>query len=236
MKDQREIDFTGEFFVPGKASLRIAEDHMERYKFAANYSKGKAVLDIACGVGYSGPLFIQNEALSYDGVDINEELINNAKLSYKSNKIIYHLGDICTFNNDRKFDLITCFETIEHVEDYKGAIKNLYNNLKPGGKLLISSPNRVVTSPNCISLSDKPKNKYHCQEFIPHELLQILKSFGFKYSNKEGYIFGQRQMHKNKLLRLLHALFYGNPKKTSSAKLSRINKKIPRYFVIVAQK
>ena len=125
MKEQKKINFTGEFFVPGKTSSRIAKDHMERYKFSTIYCKGKTVLDIACGVGYSGPLFIENEALSYDGVDINEELINNAKSTYKSDKIIYHLGDICTFDNDQKFDLITCFETIEHVEDYEGAIKNL---------------------------------------------------------------------------------------------------------------
>ena len=236
--DNKKINFTGEFFVPGATDERIAKDHMERYKFAANYSSGKSVLDIACGVGYSSEIFIQNQALSYDGVDINDELVEFASLNYKSNNVNYHLGDICKFDIKKQFDLITCFETIEHVEDYKGAIKNLYKLLNPGGKLLISSPNRIITSPNCNSLLDKPKNKYHCQEFIPKELIQSLIDNDFIINKQEDCLFGQRQRHvvNNKFTKKLLKLFYGNPDNNTSPKVTLVTNKSPRYFILVASK
>ena len=46
-----ELNFTGEYFIPGKSGERIEADHLERYRFACKYAKGKSVLDIACGVG-----------------------------------------------------------------------------------------------------------------------------------------------------------------------------------------
>lgn len=184
-------EFTGEYFVPGESGQRIEDDHMERYKFATRYARGKSVLDIACGVGYSAPLLVQAGASSYDGVDISEELTAYAKRRYGSDAVRYHVGDICFFNDGRQYELITCFETIEHVPDYKSALSNLRNLLKPGGLLLISSPNRKITSPGSFSLSDKPANEFHTQEFTPQELLLALRQAGFGANS--GNVFGQRQ-------------------------------------------
>ena len=152
------------------------------------------MLDIACGVGYAGPMFIQSGAVSYYGVDINDKLVEYAKDNFASELIGYSVGDICTFKIDKKFDLISCFETIEHIRDYKTAIKNLFDLLNPGGTLLISSPNRPVTSPNCNTLNDKPSNEFHVQEFIPEELLSLLNQNGFLADKNNLY--GQRQRKK----------------------------------------
>jgi hypothetical protein len=48
-----ELVFTGEYFIPGKSGERIEADHLERYRFACRFAKGKSVLDLACGAGYS---------------------------------------------------------------------------------------------------------------------------------------------------------------------------------------
>ena len=57
--------FTGEFFVPGKADARMEADHVERYRFACQYASGKSVLDIACGIGYSAPMYLEAGANDY---------------------------------------------------------------------------------------------------------------------------------------------------------------------------
>ena len=194
VQKENNLNFTGEYFIPGKSGDRIEADHLERYRFACKYAKGKSVLDIACGVGYAGVMFIQSGAVSYKGVDINDKLIRYAKDNYASELISYSVGDICTFKIDKKFDLISCFETIEHIRDYKTAIKNLYDLLNKGGTLLISSPNRPVTSPNCNTLNDKPSNEFHTQEFIPEELLLLLSENGF--SADKNNLYGQRQRKK----------------------------------------
>ncbi len=89
---------------------------MERYHFACKLAKGKSILDIACGSGYSASLFLEAGIISYDGVDINEKLLEHANYkyanyAYTSGRINYHVGDICTFNNGKTFDIITCYGT-----------------------------------------------------------------------------------------------------------------------------
>ncbi len=231
------IEFTGEFFVPGKSGERIEADHMERYKFACRFARDKSILDVASGAGYAAPLLVGAGAVSYDGVDVNAALVGYANATYGSDSVRYHCDNIVTFNQNRSFDLITCFETIEHVSDYESAIGNLYRHLNPGGTLLVSSPNRPITSPQCASLRDKPMNEFHTQEFVPDELLAVLNRHGFAADRKD--VFGQRQRwaaySRNTLGPMLRAQF-GNPDETASPAVTAVRFKVPRYFVIVATK
>jgi len=232
-----ELNFTGEYFIPGKSGERIEADHIERYRFACRYAKGKAVLDIACGVGYSSQMFFEAGALSYDGVDINEKLIEYADKTYGSDMISYSFGDITTFNNNKTYDLITCFETIEHVKNYETAIRNLHSLLKPGGLLFISSPNRIVTSPNALTIAGKPSNEFHTQEFIPEELISILNKHGF--TGGRDNLYGQRQrkkVYRNRYYRKIIYTLFGNPDIKASPEVTEVVHNIPRYFVIVATK
>lgn len=230
------MEFTGEFFLPGKSGKRIEEDHMERYLFACNFANGKSILDIACGAGYSAPLFINSGASKYTGVDLNKALIKCANETYGSEFINYSEGNICTFKNNIKFDLITCFETIEHLHDYKTALCNLFSLLNKGGTLLISSPNRPITSPLALSISDKPSNKFHTQEFTPQELLISLRNAGF-YADKSN-LFGQRQRinTSNAFVRKIMTRLFGNPDSHTSPKVTPVTFKTPRYFIVVAKK
>lgn len=230
------IEFTGEFFVPGKSGERIEADHMARYHFACKFAHGKSILDIACGTGYSAPLFIEAGAVSYDGVDINEKLIKYASYTYGSDSVNYHVGDICTFSNTKSYDMITCYETIEHVENYESVIRNLNGLLNHEGVLLISSPNRPITSPRCSSLNDKPANEYHVQEFIPEEIQSILNNNGFVTSRDEIYGQRQRRVYSNIFLSKIIRIVLGNPDSKASPAVTPVREKVPRYFIIVATK
>ena len=230
------IDFTGEFFVPGKSGERIEADHMERYRFACKFAQGKSILDIACGVGYSAPMLIKAGATSYDGVDLSEKLVRYANHTYGSDCVNFFVGDICTYNNGKTYDMITCYETIEHVKGYESAIRNLYNLLNQDGVLLISSPNRLITSPRALSIYDKPGNKFHSQEFTPEELLQILHNSGFVASKADIYGQRQRRVYSNRFMRKIVRFVFGDPKTNTSPKVTPVKDKIPRYFIIVAMK
>lgn len=234
---RQEINFTGEFFVPGKSGERIEADHMERYLFACKYVSNKTVLDIACGFGYGGPLIIKAGAIKYEGVDINKQLIDNANLIYGSEYVKYYQGDICSYNTNKLFDIITCFETIEHVNQYQNALLNIYKLLRKNGSLILSSPYRPVTSPNARHLSDKPSNHYHVQEFTVEELKNELIGVGFSVEDKN--IFGQRNCFlnfRNKYLKNFVRFIFGDSSMKSSPKVSKIHHKTPRYFIIVANK
>ncbi len=233
---EKTLDFTGEYCVPGESGARIESDHFERYQFAAERAQGRTVLDLACGVGYAAPLLLEAGAKAYLGVDIKPDLVAYAGERYGSTEAIFANGDVCTFGDSESYDLITCFETIEHVADYREALSNLYRVLRPGGQLLISSPNRPITSPLAQRLLDPPSNKFHTQEFTPAELVSELRRANFCVD--DSGVFGQRRrlhFRNRKINGILRRLF-GDPDECTSPKVRRLFGFTPRYFVVVASK
>ena len=228
--------FTGEFFVPGATEIRIEQDHVARYVFASKYVKSSTVLDIACGVGYGSAILARKEyeATKVFGVDIREDNVEIAKRNYGSDKIVFNCGDILTYEAG-PFDVIVCFETIEHVAAHREVLSNLFKLLRRGGTLLISSPNRIITSPSAVSICDKPQNKYHTQEFTINELINELEEAGFCVGSQSVY--GQRQSiyFKNRLFQSILRRFW-RQEIMSNEVVTPVRRLYPRYFLIVATK
>ncbi len=108
--------------------------------------------------------------------------------------------------------------------------------MNPGGALLISSPNRQVTSPYCSSIGDKPANKLHAQEFTPDELLSILNCSGFSVSKEK--VFGQRQrkLYPIRFLNKIIQAVLKKLKKSGGAAVTAVRDKAPEHFIVVATK
>ena len=228
------IQFTGEFFVPGQTGKKIEDNHLERYKFAARFVNGMNVLDIACGSGYGSKLLSESGAIKVNGVDIFNDVIEHAKSTYHGGNLFYETADICEYKSDSLFDVIVSFETIEHVEDYRRGMSNLFTLLKSGGTLIISTPNRLITSPGR-SLEGKPRNKFHVREFTIGEFCTALKDAGFQVDRTN--IYGQRQQKyfSNRLIgRIYKNVFL--PNKRTSPVVDVVGELMPRYFVVVAKK
>jgi SAM-dependent methyltransferase len=70
-------------------------------------------------------------------VDIDEtQILNN---DYADEKI---LGDVQTHRFKRRsFDLVICYNVIEHLPDVEAALTGFCESLKPNGLLLIGAPN-----------------------------------------------------------------------------------------------
>jgi len=56
--------------------------------------------------------------------------------------------------NDNSFDLVVCSEVLEHLHEYKDAIKEISRVLRPGGQFLASVPAELPEK-ICWYLSDK---------------------------------------------------------------------------------
>lgn len=223
--------------VPGKCEARIEEDHLKRYNFAARYCTNKRVLDVACGYGYGSQVIAEYKPKSYLGIDINYELIHNAISEYGGNLVEFKNGSITDLGINNKFDVAICFETIEHVNDYQKAITSLYNALIPGGLLLISSPNRPVTSPLIKTIYEPPGNPFHTQEFTPEELRNLLEAAGF--DKKVIQTYGQRLSYRYHLWPFIKRLtnkILGDPFYKKSPWPRRYLFRQPAYFVLLAKK
>ena len=130
--------------------------------------------------------------------------------------------------------MVVSFETIEHLENHSAALTIIFDLLKFDGQLIISSPNRLITTPKARNQVESGCG-FHIKEFTIPELRKDLESVGFRVN--DGAIYGQRQQPylKTAFLRKVYDILY-KPKKRASPRVVPVTTKMPRYFVIVARK
>ena len=190
--------YTGERLIIGDKECDedsdIYQEHIERYKFAAEFVQGR-VLDIACGSGY-GSKMLADRAEEVWGGDISEEAIKIAKEKYSGENVHFRLMDASELPFDNNyFDLAVSFETIEHLKDSEKFVAEIKRVLKPGGRLILSTPDKRVTKKLGV------ENKFHVKEFGKKELADILKN-DFKLE-----FFGQRPVKKVSKLLLIYKIY-----------------------------
>jgi len=138
-------DWTGErleTFVWGESTA----EHLHRYALAMDHVRDKDVLDIACGDGY-GSALLNKTARSVIGVDVNKDVIDKACKKYISASLTFKQGSATNIPlDDQSVDVVVSFETLEHLEDHDGMMKEIKRVLKPGGLLIISTPNKAEYS------------------------------------------------------------------------------------------
>ena len=76
------LEWTGERFLPWRNDPTLAYEHLHRYFYAAEFARGKNVLDLASGEGYGTNLLAQ-VAQRVVGVDIAAEAIEHATERYR---------------------------------------------------------------------------------------------------------------------------------------------------------
>lgn len=147
-------------------------EHAARYLFAMPFVEDKAVLDIACGTGY-GIGLMRSKAKFAIGVDVDPEAVTEAKKESHGNAAVL-LGDGLGLPfGDETFDVITSFETLEHLNGRREFLAELRRVLRTGGKLILSTPNAVFTQP----VNGKPSNPFHIHEYLPQELRMELEPY-----------------------------------------------------------
>lgn len=237
MSEKVSLTFTGERVFEGSTPERIWLDHIYRYEYAKKLVKGRNVLDISCGTGYGSRILCGGGAAKVIGLDISNDIIDFASSKYRTNVLEFRVGDILNIDFvNNNFDVITCFETIEHVNSRDKAFLELQRVLKPEGILIISSPNRRLTSPGK-SINEQPDNPFHTIEYSTAE---FISNVGNYFHILEVY--GQRAINKFMLLPFIGKLLRKelpqvyNPErgKPELEKVSYI--KEYRYNIIVCKK
>lgn len=151
---------------------------IEAYFLALNkYAKenGK-VLDVGFGLGYGlNILAIKSKKVS--GVDVDKKVYEYCQETVTGrNPRLDYLGIYDGYRLNFKsntFDIVTCVDVIEHVEDYDKLIKEMLRVSKKG--VFISTPNR---RPEFTNPDGTPKNYWHLREWSHKEFNDIIKKFG----------------------------------------------------------
>lgn len=155
---------TGERLVPElqRGELVYAE-HLVRYRLAAQFAHGRRILDAGSGEGYGTSMLAAAGAASATGIDVDEESVAHAIGRYGP---IFQRGDASALPfADDSFDLVVCFETIEHLDDDAAAIREFRRVLGDDGLLIVSTPNRDEYL---------VENEFHKREYSPAEFDRLL--------------------------------------------------------------
>ncbi|SDQ07705.1 Methyltransferase domain-containing protein [Virgibacillus subterraneus] len=138
---------TGERVIPEKMKItnELLIEHVARYHFASDFVHGR-VLDFASGAGYGTHIIAKkckDKVSEVVGVDIDTEAVKYAQGTFYHPLSTFIEGDVTDSTVPDKlgqFDCVLSFETIEHVEEESQFLANIYEMLRPGGTLILSTP------------------------------------------------------------------------------------------------
>ena len=104
----------------------------------------KRILEIGCAEAGLLKFYNQKGAIC-SGIELSDVRFNNALILNKTRKIDLFQADICDpetykMNIKKRYDTIIIRDVIEHIDDKKKALYNMFKILKPGGKLFMSFP------------------------------------------------------------------------------------------------
>lgn len=159
------------------------KDHFDRYEFAKKYLKPDfVVLDAACGTGY-GSEILARSVKKVVGLEISDHALDWGRKHHQRENVELRKADLnkkLDFS-DNYFDAIVSFETLEHVANQDNLLSEFKRVLRPGGVLIISSPDRDI-----ITTKGGAQNEYHINELSKKEFVDTMN----KYFKTEE-IFGQ---------------------------------------------
>jgi 2-polyprenyl-3-methyl-5-hydroxy-6-metoxy-1,4-benzoquinol methylase len=202
-------DPDGNARYPAQERDRKVEDLRDELAFINAMTPGR-LLDVGCGLGHL--LSAVDPRWERHGV----ELSGRAARMAAEFGIVHH-GDLRSAGYpDGFFDVVTMYHVIEHMEDPVAEVREIRRVLKPGGWLLVSTPNFDSAcarrfGPNFRMLHDKT----HVSLFGSSSLLRMLEDLGFLVTREEYPFFGTRYFTRENLERLFDTSrvsppFYGS--------------------------
>lgn len=155
-------------------------DHLARYIFASEHCYKRTVLDLGCKDG-CGSVLLSYGSVSLSLVDCNGKYLNQAKNRGYICKTDFIQCDLEKNFPEGRWQIITAFEVIEHLENPEFFVKNIAEHLEEGGKLIFSVPHMVA-------------NREHKTLFDE----QSIKNLISKYFNISEFYIQDKKIYSNK--------------------------------------
>lgn len=175
------LPLTGERTVPGIPTENYwFRRHEAAYLWAAPRLAGRTIAEVGCGEGY-GTALLAEQAKQVIAIDYDAITITHARAAYA--RPYFVRGNLAALPlAEASIDAIATLQVIEHVWDSAEFLRECCRVLRPGGLLLVTTPNRLTFSPG----RDQPLNPFHTKEFTADELAQLVTNAGFVVQEVHG--------------------------------------------------
>ena len=148
----------------------VFQRHLIAYKEAAKIIGG-TVLEIGSGEGYG----VMELAPSSDKFVALDKYMPHLPTDFKNNNITFLQQEVPPLKGvqTESVDFVVTFQVIEHIQNDEFFLNEIKRVLKPGGKLIMTTPNSLM------SLTRSP---WHIREYTPEQMHDIMHSI---FSNVE---------------------------------------------------
>jgi SAM-dependent methyltransferase len=168
------LPVTGERTVPGVPEENYwFRRHEAVYAALRHRCADALVLEAGCGEGYGADL-LAGAASAVLGLDYDPVTAAHAARRYPRVGIA-RANLVALPVRDGGCDAVVSLQVIEHLWEQERFLRECHRVLRPGGALLLSTPNRLTFSPG----RDTPLNPFHTRELAPDELVALVRDAGF---------------------------------------------------------
>ncbi|MFC7786912.1 MULTISPECIES: class I SAM-dependent methyltransferase [unclassified Rossellomorea] len=109
--------------------------------------RNKSVLDLGCGFGWHCRYAREQQAKSVIGVDISENMLQQAREMTNDPFISYIKMPIEDIDfSDSQFDVVISSLAFHYIESFAAICKKIYDSLQPGGSFIFSVEHPMFTS------------------------------------------------------------------------------------------
>lgn len=181
------LPLTGERTVPGIEHENYwYRRHEAVYLALAGGCGGAVVLEAGCGEGYGADLLAGTArrvlALDHDVTTVAHVALRYPRLAVaRANLVALPVPDDAV-------DVVVSLQVVEHLWEQERFLRECRRVLRPGGRLLVSTPNRITFSPGRAT----PLNPFHTRELDPGELAGLVGDAGFGDVDVRGLHHGPR--------------------------------------------
>ena len=139
--------------------------------------------------------WMKSEGARAYGIDISFVTTSRALANSQLNGGPLHLSQADIRNlpfEDNSFDLVYTMGTIEHIDEYQDALREVHRTLKPGGKAIVGVPHKwnIFLRPVMVSVLDLfDKSPYSPEKsFSSKELREAVERAGLKVCRRAGIL------------------------------------------------
>ena len=189
------LPLTGERTLPGVSGEEYwFARHEAAYRWLADAFAdrldGAVVVEAGSGEGYGAALLRAAGARVVVALEYDEAAVRHARSAYP--EVVTARANLAAMPLAAgSADVLVSLQVIEHLWDLRGFLPDCATVLRPGGLLVVSTPNRPVFSPG-LGRGEKPTNPFHVEELDAEQLRDLLCATGFADIDVRGLHHGER--------------------------------------------
>ena len=176
------LPLTGERTLPGVAGEEYwFARHEAAYTWLAREDGGSlrdaVVVEAGSGEGYGADLLRRGGASTVLALEYDADSAAHAGAAYPG--VATARANLAAMPvATGSVDVVVTLQVVEHLWDLRGFLRDCARVLRPGGLLVVTTPNRPVFSPG-LGRGEKPTNPFHVEELDADQLVSLLAEAGF---------------------------------------------------------